>query len=384
MAYNTQDERLLVKGNAHVKRQLKVDGDIYQEDNKEAVLPNITSDSIELQDGVVRKIDSDASSGIVTYDAANEKFKTSNNLTVPGDLDVQGEIIARNDVSISGDLYVNGTEYINDSETSQTSDNYLVLRHNKTTALGNNEHAGIAVHNYSLNKTATLTTDKDGTWRVADNTETDTNYSAINYYNGTYYSGLSQTTVINVINGIKSAWDEDELDECVYYSTSYYHFDGGNWFTVELSNNILTIGAQVTDATTITALEALTRNDLVYYRSLTVTAINEVENQPLLTRDESSNLLEAQLLKWDADNTKAVGVALPVQNNTVLTAQIDGTTGDVSYTWKSGGSGSVSRFATLAAAQAALAIPEGQDGYIPDNGIVIVDNLDGYVEGDNR
>ena len=57
MAYNTQDERLLVKGNAHVKRQLKVDGDIYQEDNKEAVLPNIISDSIALGDGVVRKIE---------------------------------------------------------------------------------------------------------------------------------------------------------------------------------------------------------------------------------------------------------------------------------------------------------------------------------------
>jgi hypothetical protein len=89
-------------------------------------------------------------------------------------------------------------------------------------------------------------------------------------------------------------------------------------------------------------------------------------------------------LKWDADNTKAVGVALPVLNNTVLTAQIDGTTGDVSYTWKSGGSGSVSRFATLAAAQAALAIPEGQDGYIPNNGIVIVDELDAVIKGDNQ
>jgi hypothetical protein len=338
MAYDVTEERLKVKGSEQITRDLKINRDLYVEG-------------------------------------------TTN---ISGDLDVSGELIARKDLSVSGDLYVNGTEYINDTETAQTSDDYLVLRHNKTTALGTGEHAGIAVHNYSLNKTATLTTDKDGTWRVADNTETDTNYSAINYYNGTYYSGLSQTTVINVINGIKSAWAADELDECVFYNNSYYHYDGNNYFAVELSNNAMILGAQVTDPAVITALEALTRNDLVYYRSLTVTAISEVENQPLLTRDESSNLLEAQLLKWDADNTKAVGVALPVQNNTVLTAQVDGTTGAISYIWKTGGSGSVSRFATLAAAQAALAIPEGQDGYIPDNGIVIVDELEPYIEGDEQ
>ena len=337
MAYDTQEERLKVQGSEQITRDLKVNRDAY----------------------------------------INGSLNTS------GDIDIQGQVIARDDVSISGDLYVNGTEYINDSETSQTSDNYLVLRHNKTTALGNNEHAGIAVHNYSLNKTATCTVDNQGTWRVADNTETSTVYTNVSYFNGVYYAGLTNTTT-TVANGIKTEWDEDELDECVYYSTSYYHFDGNNWFTVGLSNNILTIGAQVTDATTITALEALTRNDLVYFRSLTVTTINEIENQPLLTRDEATNLSEDQLLKWDADNTKAVGVALPVLNNTVLTAQVDSTTGDVSYTWKSGGSGSVNRFATLAQAQAALAIPEGQDGYIPDNGIVIVDELDGYIQGDNR
>lgn len=329
MAYNTQDERLLVKGNAHVKRQLKVDGDIYQEDNKEAVLPNIVSDSIALGDGVVRKIDSNAASGNVTYDATNQKFVTSNDLVLSGnleaneikanaDVDVQGELIARKDLSVSGDLYVNGTEHINDTETAQTSDDYLVLRHNKTTALGANEHAGIVVHNYMPNKTATLTTDNTGTWRVADNTETDTNYSTISYYNGTYYDGLGQTTSVTVINGIKSAWDEDELDECVFYNNGYYHFDGTNYFTVELSGNVMVLGAMVTDPDVITALEALTGNDLVYYRSLTVTTISEVENEPLLTRDEASNLQENDIFKWDATDRKAVAIPRPTVNGQML------------------------------------------------------------------
>ena len=276
MAYDTQEERLKVQGSEQITRDLKVNRDAY----------------------------------------------INGSLNASGDIDIQGQVIARNDVSISGDLYVNGTEHINDSETSQTSDNYLVLRHNKTTALGNNEHAGIAVHNYSPNKTATCTVDNQGTWRVADNTETSTVYTNVSYFNGVYYAGLTTTTT-TVANGIKTEWDEDELDECVYYSTSYYHFDGANWFAVGLSNNILTIGTQVTDATIITALEALTRYDLVYFRSLTVTVINEIENEPLLTRDETANLQNKDLLAWDSTAQKAV-------------AAPRATADDQALVWKSG------------------------------------------------
>ena len=265
MAYDTTEERLKVRGSEQITRDLKVNRDTFVLGNLEA-----------------------------------NKVKTN------GDLDVSGEMIARRDLSVSGDLYVNGTEHINDTETAQTSDDYLVLRHNKTTALGANEHAGVVVHNYMPNKTATLTTDNTGTWRVADNTETDTNYSAISYYNGTYYDGLGQATSVTVIDGIKSAWDEDELDECVFYNDGYYHFDGTNYFTVELSGNVMVLGAMITDPDVITALEALTGNDLVYYRSLTVTTISEVENEPILTRDEASNLSNGHVLVWDATTQKAV------------------------------------------------------------------------------
>lgn len=49
-----------------------------------------------------------------------------------------------------------------------------------------------------------------------------------------------------------------------------------------------------------------------------------------------------------------------------------------------GGNSSVNRYATLAAAQAALAIPEGSAGYLGDNAIVIVDELNPYIEGEAR
>ena len=49
-----------------------------------------------------------------------------------------------------------------------------------------------------------------------------------------------------------------------------------------------------------------------------------------------------------------------------------------------GGNSSVNRYATLAAAQAALAIPEGSAGYLGDNAIVIVDEINPYIEGEER
>ena len=265
MAYDVTEERLKVRGSEQITRDLKVNRDVF----------------------------------------VNGKAETGS-IDDKGDLKVAGEILAGDDVTISGDLYVNGTEYINDSETAQTTDNYLVLRHNQTTPLGTNEYSGVAVHNYTSGKTATITTDKDGTWRVADNTETDTNYTNISYFNGTFYTGLTRTAA-TVISGMKTVFDEDELDESVYYNTSYYHFDGSNWFPVSLVDNKLTLGSAVTDSATITALNALTKEDLVYFRTLTITVINPVENQPVLTRAEASNLTGGQALTWDATNQKAVG-----------------------------------------------------------------------------
>ena len=49
-----------------------------------------------------------------------------------------------------------------------------------------------------------------------------------------------------------------------------------------------------------------------------------------------------------------------------------------------GGNSSVNRYATMAAAQAALAIPEGSAGYLGDNAIVIVNELNPYIEGEER
>jgi hypothetical protein len=318
MAYNTQDEKLLVKGNERITRQLKVQGDIYQDDNKEAVLPHIKTDSIELGDGVVRKISPTAVSGNVTYNATTQQFESSSAVTVSDDLTVNGQLIAGNDLSVAGDLYVNGTEYINNSETSQTSDNYMVLRHGKTTALGSGEYSGLAVHNYSTGKTATIATGNDGEWRIADNTESDTSYTNLSYYNGTYYQGITQTPV-TVVDGIKTGFSESELDEVALNESDYYHYDGSNWFEVGLASDKLVVGAQVTDSSLVSTLNSLPRYDLVYFASLVITQINEDENQPLLTRDEGSSLTDKHALIWDATNKKAIDSGVSITKSGATT-----------------------------------------------------------------
>lgn len=48
------------------------------------------------------------------------------------------------------------------------------------------------------------------------------------------------------------------------------------------------------------------------------------------------------------------------------------------------GKSSVTRFDTEAEAIQALSIPIGQDGYLGDDALVIVDDLNAYVKGESR
>lgn len=263
-------------------------------------------------------------SGVVVYNPVTKEFSigdeviTVEDLIISGDVEVKGSSMFRDDVSIAGDLFVDGTEHINDSETVQTTGDYFILRHNSGTPLATGENAGLAVFNYALNKTATLTVDKDGTWRIADNTASSTVYNNLYYFDGHYYdtSFIEQTFT----DQIKTAFDVDEVANCVLYNNAFYHFDNTNWFAVSLVNNhLVTDATEITDAPTIAILETLTKKDLQYFRRLQITTIVEVENQPLLTRDEATNLDDAALLKWDAANTRAVGIDLPTLNGQVLT-----------------------------------------------------------------
>lgn len=261
--------------------------------------------------------------GNITGHQATLNNVHAEDMILTGDLEVENDAMFRKDVSISGDLYVDGVEHISDSETTQSSGDYMILRHNNPIPLGNGEKSGIAVHNYKTGGTATISVDHEGTWRLADNTATSTMHNNLYYYGGKYYdtSFVEQTFV----DQIKTAFDEDEIGDCVFYnSDSFYHFDGTHWYAVTLVNNkLITDETEVTDEALITALNALTKGPLQYFRKLEITTINEIENEAIFTRDEEANMADKALVQWDAATSKAKTIPLPTMNNQALTAQIE-------------------------------------------------------------
>ena len=276
MAYDVNEERLKVRGSEQITRDLKVNRDLFV---------NGTTDT--------------------------------KNLTVEDDATVKGEAIFEDDVAIHGDLYVEGTTTTTSEAQVSSSGNYVVTRDNNATPLATGEYSGLAVNNYATGKIATITADKEGTWRISDSaTATATTYTNISAYNGVYYTGLSQTTTTGP-SGILTNVDADELASVVKNGSSYYHKAGNDWFgPVTLVNNALDIGSIVTDATLIATLNGLTKNDLVYYRSAVDKTIDASTNQPILTRSEEANLTNNNLLAWDNTNTRAIdsGISKTLDN----------------------------------------------------------------------
>lgn len=91
----------------------------------------------------------------------------------------------------------------------------------------------------------------------------------------------------------------------------------------------------------------------------------------------SNKLATAANITQKQNKTLDTPIRIEGQNYTTVETALGALAG-------AGGNSSVNRYATMAAAQAALAIPEGSAGYLGDNAIVIVDELSPYIEGEER
>lgn len=334
--YFTEDERLLVKGNERITRDLKVQGNIFGDSNHKAFLPNIKSSSIELGDGVVRKIDKNAASGNVIYDAENEKFTTSNELLISGDLKTGGQVIAEGDIVTNGDLLVNGKIVAVEETQIATKSDYLVTRNNNQAAMLNTEHSGVIVNNYDGNGSiSTITSDSTGEWRVSNTSNgTSTTFNNISNFNNVWYSELTQT-IVEIPKGILSDANFIELDEVVFddSTSSYYDKIGENYYgPITINTGKFDIGSLIVDNSVISRLSNLTTHDLLYYNTIKITTIDASQNQPLLTREEKTKLRNGDILVWDGINNKAVYLPRPTLSNQTLKSKI--TDGVVSYEWE--------------------------------------------------
>lgn len=326
----------------------------------------------------------------VKYKLTANRAEIADDLTVKGDHFVEHDLIVDKNATVHGDLVVDGTIVSTDEKSIVTSSDYAVLRKSKASGLSSTEKSGFVVHNYDgLGTNASLAIDNDGIFRIADNAiETVTNYTNKSYFNGTYYDGLTTSTA-TIASGALVSQDADNFSDCVYYSGSYYHYDNTQWYEMSLVSNVLTYDktSPVTSAATITALEALTKYDLTYYRALSVCAISDNANQPILTRSEATDLWEGAPLIWDSTNEKAVPAtaSAPIKSKQALITSVDPITGDVSYQWGTAGSGAgaVLVLTTAEYNRRAAITDMDDDEYIPNNALVVItDAEDEYLYGE--
>lgn len=238
---------------------------------------------------------------------------------VTGDTELADTLIT-GDLEVDGDIIQRGSAYETHAEKVYTRDDVINLRDGAVAGLDVDEYAGVIAKHYdSDGNDGALVFDRSGEARVGDYTK----------------------TVVTV-----------------------YSPDGESFFTDSEMTEPATIPAGVTPVATGTPLE---------YQYTDVAD----DTEPLLTRDELASMTGKGILVWDAAGKKAKTASVPNAEKMVPVSNQDGT-----FSWAKYSEASVFRFATLAAAQAAIAITEGNDGYIPDNGIIIIDELNSYLEGE--
>lgn len=307
-----------------------------------------------------------------------------NGTQVHGDHFVEKDQIVSGNATVRGNLIVDGSLIAADEQEIQTSSDYAVLRKNKQNGLGLTEKSGVVINNYDGNgKNASLAVDRDGIFRIADNAvETTHQFTTISNYGGTWITGINPASTASTYpTGAIISQDADALSDCADYSGSIYHYDGANWFLLSIvaTKLIYDKTSPITDATTITALNAATKKELVYYRSVTDMTISDASNQPILTRDEASGFWDKAPIIWDATNNKGVAATStgPTKSKQALISRIDPSTSALTYEWGNA-SGSGAAFVMTTAeynTRAAITDPDDED-YIPNDALVIITDAD--------
>ena len=262
-------------------------------------------------------------------------------LKVNHDAEVVNDLKVGADVMIGGNLHVAGKAYIDDVIEQQTEGNFLTLRANSQTAMTPQELSGVLINNTDgQGNIVAIVTDKDGVARVGDVTGTRTTYAKLYLVvsTGKYYTDDTYTTEVSP-TGTLIKWDAYEKLE----------------------------------DETLGTIEAWTNAIFVVISSLNPSL------EPLATRKEAADMNDQGLVKWNATGKKLDTMPLPTINGQKLVATVTPDPLDpsadptITYGWGGTDAPSTFRFATVEAYNAALLIPEGQAGYIPDGSIILID-----------
>lgn len=261
-------------------------------------------------------------------------------LKVNHDAEVVNDLKVGSDVLVGGDLHVAGKAYIDDVIEQQTEGNFITLRANNQQAMTPQELSGVLINNTDgQGNIVAIVTDKDGVARVGDVTGTRTTYAKLYLVvsTGKYYTDDTYTTEVSP-TGTLIKWDTYEK----------------------------------TEDKTLGTIEAWTNAIFV-----TISSLNP-DLEPLATRKETADMNDQGLVKWNTTGNKLDTLPLPTINGQKLVATVTPDPSDpsaaptITYGWGGTQEPSTFIFDTVEDYEAALLIPEGQTGYIPNKSHIII------------
>ena len=299
-----------------------------------------------------KSVDETAANNPLIYDNVDDTLKrtktialdklTVKDASVENELEVKGRVNAESDVYVSGDLFVAGGTHTTTTEDISAESDIITLRSNNNLSLETGQVSGIVVNKYNGIDDLSIVTDNEGTVRVGTGKGTPTPYAQIAYKNedNKYY---------------KYTENEDGT-----YSYSLLN---------PQPSGVLTdwAGKKQIDG-------------YILYPSAIFTVIDKTSLQPLLTREEESDLTDGAVLVWNSEKTKAIGTIAPTNSMQTLISKI--TDGKISYEWGSAGSAGLAFIGTRAEYEVAKMIQEGNPGHIPNHSLVILTDETDTVKGE--
>lgn len=178
---------------------------------------------------------------------------------VHGKLAVEDDTVIDGTVAIKGDLWVDGTTHTVDEEEVVSQADTITLRANNNSSLGSNL-SGLVINKYNGTDDLGIVADSDGTLRVGTGTGTETCYPTISY------------------DYVNNKWYTDPED---------------------LSTEVTPVGNLTSWASKEKAEPFTTYTDAVF------TLFDKTTLEPVMTRDESQDMTDGQIVCWDCVGNKA-------------------------------------------------------------------------------
>ena len=178
---------------------------------------------------------------------------------VHGKLAVEDDTVIDGTVAIKGDLWVDGTTHTVDEEEVVSQSDTITLRANNSSSLGSNL-SGLVINKYNGTDDLGIVADSDGTLRVGTGTGTETCYPTISY------------------DYVNNKWYTDPED---------------------ITTEVTPVGNLTSWASKEKAEPFTTYTDAVF------TVFDKTTLEPVMTRDESVDMTDGQIVCWDSTGNKA-------------------------------------------------------------------------------